>query len=157
MKKGYLFLVGCAILVVSIYTTAWSAKKEAPPPAPQGASDFGSMMNQLSQSLAIWSGLSAEDKARAVQAVIDLYKARENIAILKPAEFYVKRVDNDLVGDSPLKTMGLLTVIKLISVMEYDFYNGENKDELAKKVLGEKMFESNKRRVQLMKMQGGGG
>jgi len=44
--------------------------------------------------------------------------------------------------------MDIMTMLNILAVMEYDYYNGQNKDELARKVLGEKAFEENQVRRQ---------
>jgi hypothetical protein len=154
MKKARTTLIVAVLLTGSLfYTTACSAKKEQPqqPSAVAGKSgvEFGQMMNQLTSSLAEWSSLNQDDKKKAVQAIMDFYKTRQNIAILKSVDFYVQKVDESFNTNPTIRALPLPVVLQILSVMEYDFYNGENKDELAKKILGDKMYEANKERLRL--------
>ena len=70
-----------------------------------------------------------------------LFRERQNIAILRPADFYATQIDRALAANSQMQGADLMTVVKMMAVMEYDFYNGQNKDALAKEVLGEKVYE----------------
>ena len=40
-----------------------------------------------------------------------------------------------------------MNVLSYAAIVEYDFDNGEDKDALARKVLGEEQFTSNRRRL----------
>jgi len=148
MKKTVPVLILMLMISVSTAQAAFFDKDKAAAPAasqPAGPT-FEQMMNQLSVNCMYWNQLNDENKKRAVDAVIQLYRVRDNVAILGSPDFYVKKVNDTLAGDPGVANLDLPQVIKILSVMEYDFYNGENKDELAKQTLGEKMFEANKLR-----------
>ena len=118
---------------------------EKAPSAPMAAANnvpFPQMMGALSQNMTLWTTLAEENKKRAVEASIMVYRSRDNSAILKPSDFYVKQIDQSLLANPSLQGTNLMGLLKILSVMEYDFYNGQNKDELAKQTLGEKMYES---------------
>ena len=104
---------------------------------------FPEMMNQLSQSMALWERLSGDEKKQAVVAVIGLFKNKDNVAVLNTGEFYVGKIDETLKSNPSVASMDIMTLIRVLAIMEYDFYNGENKDALAKKTLGEKGFAEN--------------
>ncbi len=106
-------------------------------------------MNQLMASCESWDQLTQVDKERAVEAVLSLYRVKENVAVMKPAAFYAQRADETLLTNSDLKKLNLPALVRLLAIMEYDYFNGQNKDELAKKLLGDKMYEANKKRLQL--------
>lgn len=116
--------------------------------------DFGNMMNQLSANLMTWNSLSNANKTQAVDAVIQLYKNRENSAILKPADFYVQKIDEAIGANPAMANSNLINIVRIMAVMEYDFYNGKNKDDLAKEVLGDRMAQAVKMRRQFA--NGGG-
>lgn len=116
---------------------------------------FPDMMNRLSQNMSVWGQLSGDEKKRAIEAVIGLYKNRDNIAILNTGEFYAGKIDETLRANPPVVNMDIMTLIRILAVMEYDFYNGENKDALAKKLLGEKGFAENQTRRQMSARYGG--
>ncbi len=126
----------------------------APAPPPSGPT-FEQMMNQLSVNSMLWGQLNQEDKKKALDAVIGLYKVRDNIAILNSADFYSRRVDETIAGDPGVANLDLPQIVKILAVMEYDFYNGQNKEELAKKTLGDKMYEANRLRKMQAGMQAG--
>lgn len=117
--------------------------------------EFPVMMNQLSQNMALWGSLSGSEKKQAAEAVVILYKNRDNIAILNTGEFYAGKIDETLRANPPVANMDIMTLIRILAIMEYDFYNGENKDELARKTLGEKGFTENQSRRQLDARFGG--
>lgn len=148
MKKTVPVLILTLVISASSAQAAFFDKDKAPVPAasqPSGPS-FEQMMNQLSVNCTYWNQLSDENKKRAVDAVIQLYRVRDNVAILGSPDFYVRKVNETLAGDPGVANLDLPQVIKILSVMEYDFYNGQNKDEVAKQTLGEKMYEANKLR-----------
>ena len=145
MKKTTVVLILILIISVTAAQAAFFDKDKAQSAQTAGPS-FEQMMNQLSVNCALWGQLSAENKKKAVDAVIQYYKIRDNIAILGLPDFYVQKVNETLAGDPGVANLDLPRVIKILAVMEYDFYNGQNKDELAKQTLGEKMYESNRLR-----------
>jgi len=109
---------------------------------------FGDMMSQLSRNMSLWNQMSADEKKQAVNAVVAVYKTRDNVAILNSADFYVAKINETLVNNPTVANMDIMTMLNILAVMEYDYYNGQNKDELARKVLGEKAFEENQVRRQ---------
>ncbi len=155
MKKG----IGISIMMAVLALTQMalfgkdsrqdSAQAEPFAAAPSNLS-FGDMMNQLSQNLTVWKTMDKANKVKAMDAVINLYKNRENAAILKPGDFYVQKLDEALAGNPAMVNSNLISVVKILSVMEYDFYNGKNKDELARETLGEKMAEAIKMKNQYL-------
>lgn len=109
---------------------------------------FGDMMNQLSQNMSLWNRLDADEKKQAVTAVVAVYKNRDNIAILNPADFYVNKINDTLLSNPSVMNMDIMTMLRILAVMEYDYYNGQNKDELARTILGDKAFAENQLRRQ---------
>ncbi|HQB12286.1 MAG TPA: hypothetical protein PLX96_04855 [Candidatus Omnitrophota bacterium] len=115
---------------------------------------FPEKMNQLSRNMSLWGRLSPEEKTQAVDAVIALYRNRDNIAILNTGEFYVGKIDETIRGNPPVANMDIMTLMRILSIMEYDFYNGQNKDELARNTLGDKGYEDNRTRRRMTAMLG---
>ncbi|OGW80490.1 MAG: hypothetical protein A3G33_09690 [Omnitrophica bacterium RIFCSPLOWO2_12_FULL_44_17] len=97
------------------------------------------MMNELMSTLKNWNDILPAYKLKAVQTTIELFKIREKAILRKPAEFYVDGV-SQLLKQTPGFSQGLPTAIKILAVMEYDFDNGEDKDVLAKNVLGQEVY-----------------
>ena len=111
---------------------------------------FPNLMAQLSRNMGIWGTMNNNEKRMAVMAVISLYKDNNNTVIFNSPEFYVKKIDDTLAGNPPVVNADILTLVRILAVMEYDFFNGENKDDLARKVLGQKAFEENRARRQAL-------
>lgn len=153
MKKRQLFVIAVIALGVVHFAGFFDAKKDGSAPAGSSsqapAMPFGQMMNALSQNMTLWNSLDYDSKVQAINAVVTLYKNRDNAAITQPADFYVKKFDEALMGNPSLMGMDIMTMTKIMAVMESDFYNGQNKDELAKAVLGEKIAEAMKLRRQV--------
>lgn len=151
--KFYL-LIGAVILAAAMQVgfdwgkpvekpkAAQSAKAGAAPSTTTVDIPFPQMMGALSQNMTLWPTLSEENKTRAVEASILVYRTRDNAAILKSADFYAGQVDQAMQANPALQGSNLMTIIRILAVMEYDFYNGQNKDELAKETLGEKMYQA---------------
>jgi len=129
-----------------------SKKKQKASPAPVYAQavvpksnepvSFSQMMTALSQDLVSWPRLSAENKNQAVEAAKLFFQDSFNSAILRPADFYVAQIDEVLIANQSLQQVDLMSVLKMMAVAEYDFYNGQNKDELAKEILGDEIYQS---------------
>ncbi|HOW59986.1 MAG TPA: hypothetical protein PLO78_09720 [Candidatus Omnitrophota bacterium] len=114
---------------------------------------FPDMMNQLSQNMSLWPRMNQDEKKLAVSAVIGLYKTRENSAILNTPEFYVGKIDDTLKSDPSVSNLSIMAMLRILAIMEYDYYNGQDKDTLARQILGEKGFTENQRRRQLEQQQ----
>lgn len=147
MKKTGVILM-MFLLIPELGAQAAFFEKEKSAEAQTGGPTFEQMMNQLSVNSLAWGQLKPADKKRAIDAVIQLYRVRDNTAIMNPSDFYVQKTDETIAGDPGVANLDLPQIIKILAVMEYDFYNGQNKEELAKQVLGDKMYEANRLRKQ---------
>ena len=156
-RIGLIALAVAGVLAVGSCYGFLSVKTEKTPMADKKASGiaFPDMMTQLSQNLTLWEKLNAAEKKQAIEAVIGLYKNRDNVAILNSGDFYATKIDETIRANPPVINMDIMTMIRILAVMEYDFYNGQNKDELAKKLLGEKGFSENQVRRQMSARFGG--
>lgn len=113
------------------------------PPSPQ-IQIIIAALNSNSQG---WLELAAGDKIASLDAMIRLFRERENAAILKSPEEYVQKIDTMLSSNTSMKALNLPTLIKIAAVMEYDFYNGQEKETLAQQVLGPQLYQENKARL----------
>jgi hypothetical protein len=150
-RIGLIVLAVAGVLAVGSCYGFLSVKTEKAVVADQKGSGvaFPDMMNQLSRNLTLWERLGAGEKRQAVDAVIGLYKNRDNVAILNTGDFYASKIDETLRSTPSVANMDIMTMLRVLAIMEYDFYNGENKDELARKTLGEKGFAENQTRRQM--------
>ena len=69
------------------------------------------------------------------------------VAIQKPPEYYGNLIDSMLKENESLLSRPFDEVLKIIAIIEYDFNNGQDKDSMALKILGQKAFIANKQRL----------
>ncbi len=159
MKKNIGSIIVLLVIVCAQFGFEWgnqssSAKKNASPGSEatpsQAASElpFPQMMAALTQNLTLWPALSLDDKKQAVDAAILIFRDRQNSAILRPSDFYVEQIDLAIKANGELQATDIMSMVKMMSVMQYDFYNGQDKDALAKEVLGEQMYQNIRARRQ---------
>ncbi|MBF0486430.1 MAG: hypothetical protein HQL16_07955 [Candidatus Omnitrophica bacterium] len=127
-----------------------------------GASPDGGKPNEPETSVGIhelWSALDVsakpwekiidnEIKILTVGEYMDRF-ARAGITIKKAPGFYAKFIDT-LVPQMPgMLEAPFMNVLSYAAIIEYDFGNGKNKDELARQVLGSaEAFNANKARLE---------
>ncbi len=90
--------------------------------------------------------INSQDKQIVVEEFIRKYSS-QGIAIRKPAAYYANFIDEMSKGSPEMLDMPFDRVLQVVAVMEYDFDNGQNKDMLAQKILGQKFYETNKKRL----------
>lgn len=147
--------VFCILAVVVCYGFfSMKSEKKAALEKRQGLGmPFPEMMNQLGQNMGVWSSMSKDEKKAAVDAIISLNKTRENVAILNGADFYINKIDDTLKNNPPVVALNVMTLVRILAIMDYDYYNGQNKDELARQTLGEKAYKENQQRRQAEEAQ----
>lgn len=94
-----------------------------------------------------WFNLSSRQRVDAVSSFIKT-AAKRDIIIKKDPEFYCRQVDAFYNSKAELKAQPLSVVLKTTMIMEYDWdVKGADKDELARKWLGEDLYRKNKNRI----------
>ena len=148
-RIGWAALAVAGVLVVGLCYGFLSNKsgKPAADDKPGAGMAFPELMSQLSRNMSLWERLNMTEKKAAVDGVLLLYKNRDNVAILNNAEFYAGKIDETLRTNPMVVNLEIMTMIKILAIMEYDFDNGTDKDALARQVLGAEQFESNRKRV----------
>ena len=63
---------------------------------------------------------------------------QQGIGILKPAEYYVNVIDGMSQQSPDIFKHPFSQVLQIVAVMEYDFNNGQNPDDMAYQILGSK-------------------
>jgi apolipoprotein N-acyltransferase len=77
-----------------------------------------------------------------------IYEYGNNGIIIKnPPVLYVAMIDNLIQQNPSVENMPLYSILQTVSIIEYDFNNGQDKDMLAKKVLGESAWKDNRERL----------
>ncbi|MDD4202461.1 MAG: apolipoprotein N-acyltransferase [Candidatus Omnitrophica bacterium] len=74
--------------------------------------------------------------------------ANNGIVIKNPPALYVVMIDNLIQQNPSVANMPLYSILQTVSIIEYDFNNGQDKDMLAKKVLGESAWKDNRERLE---------
>ncbi len=85
-------------------------------------------------------------KRKTVERFISSYRDK-GIYIQKDADFYVSMIDDMLSGNSTLLHSPFADILKFVAIMEYDFDNGQDKDRMARRLLGDKVYQENKMRL----------
>ncbi len=148
-KRAGMIVLGVLAVVLCLGFLSIKTEKKPAAAEKQGTGmAFGDMMSQLSQDMSLWNQMSADEKKQAINAVVAVYKNRENVAILNSADFYMTKINETLTNNPSVASMDIMTMLRILAVMEYDYYNGQNKEELARKILGEKAFAENQLRRQ---------
>ena len=112
----------------------------APParPAPSGAvaPAFAEVIARFDQSSEFWSQIEdMRTKALIVSYYIDLY-SQYHIQIRKPAMYYANVINGMAAQSQELLAQPMDQVLRMAAIIEYDYDDGQNKDDLALEVLG---------------------
>lgn len=111
--------------------------------------DLAQVWRELEVSSEIWP-LIMDDEPK--EMTIEKYKewyAQKGIRIKKPADYYRKIID-DLAYQSPnMLKQPFKDILMFAAVTEYDYDNGGDRDALARKFLGEKLYRENRKRLGL--------
>jgi hypothetical protein len=119
--------------------------------------DLNQIVEVLQSSSQAWELIiSQQDKEIVAQAFIDRYR-QQGVTIQKPAGYYANFIDEMSKNSPEMLAMPFDRVLQVVAVMEYDFDNGQNKDALAQKILGQSFYEKNKQRFMKSNAQGQSG
>jgi hypothetical protein len=111
--------------------------------------DLGQIFEELEFSSEIWVQIIDKDpKERIVQKHLDWY-LQQGIVIQRPALHYVNLIDSMALQNKNLLNSPFKAVMKFVAIVEYDFNNGMNRDNMAKTVLGEELYYRNRKRLGL--------
>jgi hypothetical protein len=136
--------------VLTAKTQADAARKAAQGPQDDGQTvvDITDLWNSLDRSSLAWEQIVDEEiKLLTVSEYVDRF-GKLGIRIRKPPGGYVKFIDALALQDPGFLDAPFMNVLSYAAIVEYDYDNGKNKDELARQVLGEEAFRANKKRVE---------
>ena len=71
----------------------------------------------------------------------------QGVAIHQPASHYVPLIDEMVRNNPTLLKQPFEDVMRLAAIAEYDFNNGQNPDTMARRVLGDELYQKNKERL----------
>jgi len=91
--------------------------------------------------------LSKKDRVSTVSNLISGAK-KGGVAIKKTPVFYCKALDNAYAKQPKIKGEPLITILKTLMIMEYDWdQKGVDKEKLARDWLGDSSYKANKTRL----------
>ena len=87
-------------------------------------------------SVWLWIHLDKSAKIELVNGIKHMVREKENVIVNKPAKFYVHEIDDVIANDPATIDYAIMALFRAIAVMEYDYDEGIDKEETAKKWLG---------------------
>ena len=109
--------------------------------------DITEVWQRLDKDSRAWALLiDNQAKALTVEEFIDRFR-KEGAKIQKSPAQYALAIDQMASQNPQMLTQPFKDLVRLTAVMEYDFDNGMDRDALAKKVLGDKFYQDNKKRL----------
>jgi hypothetical protein len=110
--------------------------------------DITDLWNSLDRSSLAWAQVVDDEiKLLTVSEYIDRF-GKLGVKIRKPPGGYAQFIDALALQDPGFLDAPFMNVLSYAAIVEYDFENGKNKDELARQVLGEEGFRANKQRIE---------
>lgn len=108
--------------------------------------DISEVWKRLDNKSTAWS-LLIDDQAKllTVSEYLDRFH-KEGVKISAPPLHYVQMIDQIVKENPQMLQRPFGELLQIAAIVDYDFDNGMNKDDLARKVLGEAGFEENKKR-----------
>jgi hypothetical protein len=108
--------------------------------------DLSEVWKKLDTKATVWT-LLIDDQAKVltVSEYIDR-SHKQGVKINEPPSHYVEMIDQIVTQNPDMLNRPFGELVQIVAIVDYDFDNGMNKDDLAKKVLGEEGFEENKKR-----------
>lgn len=109
--------------------------------------DLDVIWDEMEYSSHIWSRmLDAQPKEMTLERYIEAYR-KQGIFIRKPVRHYVRMIDDMQYNNPMMLDHAFVDVLRVVATIEYDFDNGQDKDQMALAVLGQQAYESNRKRL----------
>jgi len=87
-------------------------------------------------SVWMWVHLDADAKKDLIDSLKRTFQIKAGAIIKKPTEFYVKSLDEIIFSDPKVMDYKLAVLFRTLAILEYDFDEGQDKEDTAKKWLG---------------------
>jgi len=117
------------------------------------AVDLAEVWKKLDKKSAIWSALvDNQSKVLTVAEYIDRFH-QEGVKINETPLHYVQMIDQITSENPGMLNRPFGELLQMVAIVDYDFDNGMNKDDLARKILGEAGYEANKQRFAQQQQQ----
>ncbi len=118
----------------------------AAPPEVKEVVDLSAVWNKLDKKSTVWT-LLIDDQAKllTVSEYIGRFQ-KQGVKINEPPLHYAQMIDQIAAGNPQVLDKPFGELLQILAIVDYDYDNGMDKDALARKVLGEGGYETNKRR-----------
>lgn len=137
---------------------ARTAQGDVPDPATASAAAAAAVAETTIGMQELWSALDKsarpwaqiidrEIKLLTVSEFIDRFRKNGIVIAHSPGE-YVGKIDALTTNNPDMLKSPFGNLLSYAAIVDYDFDNGHNKDELARQILGDANFWANKRRIQ---------
>jgi hypothetical protein len=111
------------------------------------ADDFSFIIRDLKNTSRIWPRIAdVRTKELAAAYFISEFKDK-GIGMVKQPLHYVRLVDDLLAQNPDSLSWPFAQLLQFVAIVEYDFNNGQNKDDMARRLLGEEGCLRNKKRL----------
>lgn len=87
-------------------------------------------------SVWLWMHMDDRRKNHLVDNLKETFMRNSKAFVRKPSEFYVKALDEAIACDPQTKNYKLAVLFRTLAILEYDYDEGIDKEETAKKWLG---------------------
>lgn len=109
--------------------------------------DMPHLLNALRSSSRAWALIEENgDKQAVVQRFIDGF-GNQGVTIKKSPAYYQNFIDQMTQRNPQMLDVPFDRLFQTVTVMEYDYDNGQEKDEIARQMLGTRLYEKNKKRL----------
>ena len=110
---------------------------------------YDKLWELLKRSSEAWPHIiDQEIKEKIVSEYIQIYK-QQGVKITNSPIYYAKRIDEVFKENSKLFSNSFDIILQNVAIMDYDFDNRQDKDKLAKQLLGEERYLANKKRLHI--------
>lgn len=109
--------------------------------------DIQDIWKELETSSEAWPMMmDMAPKVATIEKYKDFYK-QQGVEITKSPEHYIEFIDGLIMQNPTFLQNRFEDLFRLAAIMEYDFDNGVDKNELARRVLGDQIYEQNRKRL----------
>ncbi len=119
------------------------------PPASEfeQVSEMNDILQALERSSRVWPLIADwQPKVFIIQQYIKYFHS-QGVVLRLSAEHYAEAIDAMFYQEPEALAIPFIDVLRVVSILEYDFDNGQNKDQMALQILGKEAFLANLERL----------
>lgn len=114
---------------------------------PEEVMDLATLSEELTKSSEVWTRIMDNQvKAQIVVTYINWYH-QQGIVLQKSPGEYLYLLDSASMENPSMFELPFADVLRLLAIMEYDFNNGMNKDQMVVATFGQNFYQQNKKRL----------